>query len=76
MIFAEGKWKRINDAFLPANAKQVFQSTMPKTRGEQSWACRMLEKLQEDREGLMRECREKGWYVSFNKLLRDLPDAR
>ena len=31
-IKKDGHWQRINDAFLPTNAKQVFQSTMPKNQ--------------------------------------------
>lgn len=68
MVFEDGEWKRLNDAFLPGNAKQVFQSTMPKTRGTQSWAEEMRQKFETDKKALLAECKEKGWIKSAARL--------
>ena len=64
----DGEWVRLNDAFLPGNAKQVFQSTMPKTRGAQSWAEEMKQKFQENPQSLLAECQQKGWMKSAQRL--------
>lgn len=64
----DGTWTRLNDAFLPGNAKQVFQSTMPKTRGAQSWAEEMRQKFADDPKALLTECNEKGWVKSAQRL--------
>ena len=68
MVRGEGGWQRVNDAFLPSNAKQVFQSTMPKTRAAQSWAEEMLAKLRSEPQELLRECEAKGWLKAAAKL--------
>lgn len=68
MIKKDGEWMRLNDAFLPGNAKQVFQSTMPKTRGAQSWAEEMKQKFENDPSALLAECRDKGWIKSAERL--------
>lgn len=68
MVEQDGQWRRINDAFLPGNAKQVFQSTMPKTRAAQSWAEEMKNKVDTDPEALLAECRENGWIKSAQRL--------
>jgi hypothetical protein len=70
MIQRRGEWIRLNDAFLPGNAKQVFQSTMPKTRGTQSWAGGMREKLNSDPAALRAECEANGWIKSLARLKR------
>ncbi len=67
-ILVGGQWKRLNDAFLPGNAKQVFQSTMPKTRGEQSWAVKMKMKLETSPSELLQECIDNGWAKAARKL--------
>lgn len=69
MIKKDGQWQRINDAFLPTNAKQVFQSTMPKTRQAQSWADEMKLKFESSPKDLFAECQEKGWLKSAERLL-------
>lgn len=68
MVKKHGHWERINDAFLPGNAKQVFQSTMPKTRGAQSWAAGVKEQFETDRQALLQECKQKGWVKSVERL--------
>lgn len=64
MVYKNGQWQRINDAFLPANAKKVFQSTMPKTRGSQSWAEEMRLKFETDPASLLSQARHNGWVKS------------
>lgn len=68
VIQKNGEWVRLNDAFLPGNAKQVFQSTMPKTRGTQSWSAEMKEKFERDPQALLQECRDKGWAKAAARL--------
>ncbi len=68
MIKKDGEWVRLNDAFLPGNAKQVFQSTMPKTRATQSWAEEMKQKFLSDPKALLQECRDKGWLKAAERL--------
>lgn len=68
MVKRNGRWERINDAFLPGNAKQVFQSTMPKTRGAQSWAEEMKQKVAQNPAALLQECRAKGWLKAAGRL--------
>lgn len=68
MVKDDGAWKRVNDAFLPGNAKQVFQSTMPKTRGAQSWADEMRTKFENDPQALLKECLDKGWVKAAERL--------
>lgn len=68
MVKRDGQWVRLNDAFLPGNAKQVFQSTMPKTRAAQSWADEMKTKFLTDPTSLLQECREKGWLKAAARL--------
>lgn len=67
-IKEEGQWIRLNNAFLPGNAKQIFQSTMPKTRGAQSWAEEMKTKFETDPAALLTECQKKGWIKSAARL--------
>lgn len=64
----DGQWVRLNDAFLPGNAKQVFQSTMPKTRGAQSWAAEMKDKFAANPAALLAECKDKGWIKAAQRL--------
>lgn len=71
MVHKDGLWQRVNDAFLPGNAKNVFQSTMPKTRGAQSWAEEMRSRLNNDPKGLLAEIREKGW-INSTRLLEKI----
>lgn len=68
----EGKWIRINDAFLPGNARKIFQSTMPETRESQSWALKMRQKFEADPLALLYECQEQGWTRSEQKLVKFL----
>lgn len=70
MVQKNGEWVRLNDAFLPGNAKQVFQSTMPKTRGAQTWAGEMRDKFQNDPAALRAECETNGWVKSLQRLQR------
>ncbi|MEM6781115.1 MAG: hypothetical protein AAF569_04575 [Pseudomonadota bacterium] len=68
MIKPNGHWERLNDAFLPGNAKQVFQSTMPKTRGAQSWAEEMKQEFESDPSALLQKCKERGWMKAAERL--------
>lgn len=68
MVKKDGEWHRLNDAFLPGNAKQVFQSTMPKTRGAQSWTEELKQKFESDPVALLKECKGKGWIKSVERL--------
>ena len=61
VIKRRGEWVRLNDAFLPGNAKQVFQSTMPETREKQGWSERMKAKFLSNPQELLRECKQNGW---------------
>jgi hypothetical protein len=68
MVKRDGAWVRVNDAFLPGNAKQVFQSTMPKTRGTQSWASEMKAMMVSDRAALRALAVERGWVKAVERM--------
>jgi hypothetical protein len=66
VVFKNNQWHRINDAFLPSNAKQIFQSTMDKTRNTQSWSVQMQDLYINNLDYLYTMCKEKNWTKSLS----------
>jgi Domain of unknown function (DUF1338) len=69
LVQESGAWKELNKAFLPANALQVFKSTMPNTREAGSWAEKQALKLKENPMNLFHEALERGWMIAAARML-------
>ncbi len=64
-----GKWYRVNDAFLPENALDVFDATMKDTRQGKSWVTAQKNKLEASPDAFFEELLEQGMMKSAQAML-------